>query len=236
MRNVVVVLMFFASLAQAGFSDYEEVRDLKLDATGIDELSIDAGAGSMDVVGVAGLKHIEVVATITIENKGSDSAMEFMEERMNLSLQEGSGTAILVSNFSSGFMGRGPDARIDLNISIPQGMALRIDDGSGSIDINETKASVVIDDGSGSIDIDAVGDVNIDDGSGSIDVVAAAGDVIIVDGSGSINISEVGGSVRIDDGSGGIRVVNVENDLVIAEDGSGGLSYDDIRGHVENKP
>ena len=31
-------------------------------------------------------------------------------------------------------------------------------------------------------------------------------------------------------------MADVENDLVIVEDGSGGLSFNDIRGNVENKP
>lgn len=234
MRNVVVLLMFFASLAQAGFSDYQEVRDLTLDAAGIDELTIEAGAGSMDVVGVEGLDQIEVTAKITVENKGEKSALEFIEERMNLSLEGTADSALLVSNFSNGFLGIGPNASISLNVSVPQGMSLRIDDGAGSIDVSGTMANVVIDDGSGSIDVDSAGNVRIDDGSGSIDVITASGDVFVIDGSGSINISHVGGSVTIDDGSGGIRVADVENDLIIEDDGSGGLHYDDIRGSVSN--
>ena len=73
----------------------------------------------------------------------------------------------------------------------------------------------------------------MDDGSGSIKVTAASGDVVIVDGSGTIEIRGVGGSVRIEDGSGHIRVDDVEKDLIIEDDGSGGLTYTNVRGRVE---
>jgi hypothetical protein len=55
MRNLVVLAMFYAGLAQAGFSDYQEVRNLELDAKGVDQLTIDSGAGSLDVTGIPGL-------------------------------------------------------------------------------------------------------------------------------------------------------------------------------------
>lgn len=235
MRSFIVMAMFVASLANAGWTDYEEVRDLDLDSDGISRLSINAGAGSMDVTGVAGLNSITVKATIVVPDTDEDDALKVIEEDMTLSLRRKNGEARIEAWFDSGFLGFGTDAHIVLEVSVPEGMDISIDDGSGSIDVTDTVGDVTIDDGSGSINVSNVAHVKIDDGSGSIDIVNAAGDVSIVDGSGSISIQHVAGSVTIDDGSGSINVSDVENDLIITDDGSGGLVFSDVRGTVEQE-
>jgi len=225
--------MFTVSLAHAGWTDYEEVRNLDLDAEGISQLTINAGAGSMDVTGVAGLDKINVKATIVVPGKDEDKAIRVIEKRIRLSLDRNAGKAELKAWFESGLMSFGSSPYIVLEISVPEGMALNIDDGSGSIDIVDLAGDITIDDGSGSIDIRNVADVRIDDGSGSIDLVGAAGNVSIVDGSGSISVKHVQGSVTIDDGSGSIEVTDIDSDLIIVDDGSGSLRFSDIRGTVD---
>lgn len=233
MRSLVVMAMFTVSLAHAGWSDYEEVRDLSLDANGISQLTINAGAGSMDVTGVKGLDKINVKATIVVPGKDEDDAARVIEKRIRLSLDKNAGDANLEAWFESGLISFGSSPYIALEVSVPQGMAVSIDDGSGSIDIVDLAGDLTIDDGSGSIDIKNVADVRIDDGSGSIDLVSAAGDVSIVDGSGSISVKHVQGSVTIDDGSGSIEVTDIDSDLIIVDDGSGSLRFSDIRGTVD---
>jgi len=233
MRSLIVMAMFTASLAHAGWSDYEEIRNLELDADGISQLTINAGAGSMDVTGVKGLDKINVKATIVVPNKDEDKAVRVIEKRIQLSLEGRAGTAELEAWFDSGLMSFGSNPYIVLEVSVPQGMAVNIDDGSGSIDVVDLAGDLTIDDGSGSIDIRNVADVRIDDGSGSIDLVDVAGDVSVVDGSGSISIKHVQGSVTIDDGSGSIEVTDIDSDLIIVDDGSGGLRFTDIRGTVD---
>ena len=58
--------MFIASTAQADWGDYEEVRNLDLDASGLSAFFIDAGAGSMTVNGDDNAKSIKVTAPIQI--------------------------------------------------------------------------------------------------------------------------------------------------------------------------
>ena len=220
MRSFIVMAMFIASFADAAWKDYSETRDFALDAEGIPMLRIDAGAGAIDVRGVDGLDRITVSATIFVGGD-EEKARSIIEKKMKLFLEPRGDHALLVADFKNGIFGGWSDARIDLEVSVPRGMALDIDDGSGSIDVVDIAADVRIDDGSGSIDLDNVANIVIDDGSGSIDVSNASGDVVITDGSGSIAVRTVGGSVRIDDGSGSINVSDVENDLVIVDDGSG---------------
>lgn len=235
MRSFIVMAMFAASFAHAAWKDYTEVRELELDADGIATLDIDAGAGSIDIQGVEGLDRIVVTATIVIADSDEDDARKTIEKKMKLSLEPRADSALLVADFSDGILGGWTDAKIDLEIEMPRGLALNIDDGSGSIDIKDIAAEVVIDDGSGSIDVSNVAGIVIDDGSGSIDVNGAAGDVSITDGSGSISVRSVVGSVTIDDGSGSIKVNDVEKDLVIVDDGSGGQDFSDIRGAIEHE-
>lgn len=233
MRGLLIMAMFLASFADAAWNDYKTVRELRLEAGGIDNFEIDAGAGSMDVKGVVGLEEIEIVATLVVPKSDEDTAMEFIEKKLRLSLDRSGDRARLVSHFKQGVFSSGSAARIDLEITVPRGMSIDIDDGAGSIELVDLGGDVSIDDGSGSITVAGVARLSIDDGSGSIDVSSAAGDVSIVDGSGSIEVSSVAGSVTIDDGSGSIKVRDVEQDLIIVDDGSGGLSYADVRGTVK---
>ena len=233
MRGLIVMALFVVSAAQAGWNDYEEVRELTLDSDGVESLSIEAGAGSMDVIGESGLDEIRVKALIVVPGADDEKAQRIIEKKMVLSLDRVGNEGRLDSWFEDGFMGFGSDAHIVLDVRVPQGLAVNIDDGAGSIEVIGSQGDLVIDDGSGSITVRDVANVEIDDGSGSVKVTDANGDVSIIDGSGSITVTGVSGSVTIDDGSGGIRVSDVEHDFVVLDDGSGGVRHSDVRGRVD---
>ena len=232
MRSFIVMAMFAASLAQAGWLEYQEVRELEIDAAGISDFFIDAGAGSMTVIGESNTDSIRVTATIQVDEGSDEKAREFIEKSLTLTLDRNGDRAVLQSFFKDSVWG-GIDGSVALEVVMPAGVPLRVDDGSGSIVIEDINANVDVDDGSGSLKIYNVGAVKVDDGSGSIDINGASGDVDIVDGSGSITVTKVGGSVTIDDGSGSINIHDVEKDLIIKEDGSGGLSVSNVRGAVD---
>lgn len=235
MRSIILTAIFLASFSSAAAGDYTEVRDLKLSARGLEKLIIDAGAGSLDVTGIDGLKSIKVKATIVVPDASEEDGKEIIARELTLTLQEVGGEARLKSDFVQRLWSSGSNSRVDLEVRAPSSLALAIDDGSGSMDVTNFTADVRIDDGSGSIDVRRVGSLRIHDGSGSIDVVGASGDVFVDDGSGSISIDAVGGSVTIDDGSGGIRVSDVAEDLIILGDGSGGVTHSNVRGTVEEE-
>ena len=249
MRGVIVMAMFAVSLSHAGSEQYTEVRNLELDASGLSEFFIDAGAGTMVVSGDETSNQIVVVATILVDSDDPEEAAKFIEKRLDLKLTSDDGRAKLKAGFRSGW-GRGSDAAVDLDVRMPAQLDLVIDDGSGPVKINDvagfvriddgsgaievaSSGAVDIDDGSGSISLENTGSVKIDDGSGSITIVSAAGDVYVEDGSGPIEIRRVAGSVTVDDGSGDIDIDDVEQDLVIEEEGSGSLRYTNVRGSVQ---
>ena len=192
---------------------------------------IDTGAGSLTVEGVDGLDSIEVTATIGVDGiSNEEKARELVEKKLKLSLTERGDRIVLDSGWDSGMWGPGREAWVKLEVRMPSGLALEIDDGSGSIVVDNVRAAVRIDDGSGSIRVENLdGLLNIDDGSGSIKITDINNDVTIDDGSGSLSIDGVTGNLRIDDGSGSVDMKNIGGTVEI-EDGSGSINAKVIGG------
>lgn len=233
MRYITAGCLILASLTAFAADDYREVHELSVTADGLGTLVIDADSGSLDVRGVAGEDNVKVWATIIVDNADEDEGRKFVSKRVELRLDRDDDSARLVARVKQPMLRWGSGGRIDIEVVAPPTVALRIDDGSGPIDVADFVADVSIDDGSGSIDVRSVGNLEIDDGSGSIEVKGASGDVYVNDGSGSLTIENVGGSVTIDDGSGSIRVKDVARDLIIIDSGSGSVSFSGIEGTVE---
>lgn len=236
MRSIIVMAMFTASLASGAANGYEEERNLDLNADGIDTLRIEAGAGSLDVTGVSGADEISVMATIYMSGRNDDKARKKIESDLVLTLDQQGNKAVLKAWFENKLFRFGDGSSVELVVRMPDGMNLAVDDGSGSIEISDISGDIDIEDGSGSITMSNVGgEIEIEDGSGSITADVVGGNISIVDGSGGIRVDGVAGSVTIDDGSGSISVNGVEKDLIIVDDGSGGLNFSDIKGRVENE-
>lgn len=235
MRCALILAMFAASLVHAAWSDYEEVRNLELDAAGLQSLRIDAGAGTLEVVGVAGADSVQVKATVAVPESDAEQAKQAIASDMVLTLVERGSHAVLTSRFESGWRLRGDSPVIHLEIRVPASLTLDVADSSGSITISGVHSDISVDDSSGSIRMhDVGGTVRIDDGSGSVSVSDAHGDLHITDGSGSIDVRNVTGSVIVDDGSGSVSISDVGGDLIVEDDGSGSLRYSNIAGRVEN--
>jgi hypothetical protein len=232
MRSLVVMAMFASSLTYAAWNGYTETRELDLDASGVDILEIDAGAGSIVVSGVADAGDITVKAIIRIPDDDEDDAQELIAEDLVLKLEKKRSKATLDAYFEQSSWHFSDSAAVDIEVSIPHGLAIFVDDGSGSMLIEDVYSDVRIDDGSGSIEVSGATSVVVDDGSGPVRIVNVSGDVEVEDGSGDIKVRSVGGTVTIDDGSGGIDVRDVEQDLDIVDDGSGSVHVADIRGTV----
>jgi hypothetical protein len=228
-----LLVVVTACLPASALADYLEVRELSLAARGVDTVSIEAGAGSLDVIGVAGSGDIVVTATIELSGRSDERAREVIESDMILSLEKDSDRAEIKAWFEEGW-GMGRSSHIHLEVRMPEGLHLEIEDGSGSIDIGNVRGDIMLEDGSGSLEMEDVGgNVEIEDGSGSISVSGVGGDLVINDGSGGIKVRDVSGSVTVDDGSGSIDVRNVDEDLIIVDDGSGSLDFSRIGGRVD---
>ncbi len=197
-------------------------REATLDAASAAEVVIEAGAGSLKVIGRTGLRQVRV------RGMACASDRDLLEE-VRLSATR-SGNSIHVKSADDDLDLRNREyARIDVVIEVPEGMPADINDGSGGIELSGL-GDVRLDDGSGEIDgHELAGRVEIHDGSGEIRLTGVRGDVIIEDGSGEIELADVDGSIDIEDGSGEIVLSRVGRNVSIA-DSSGSIDVDNVAG------
>jgi hypothetical protein len=218
-------------------------REETVDAAGATRLRVEAKAGSLEISGEAGLDEVQARGTACARD---ERALEKVQLHANRSGDE---VRIVVETPE----GWGSSGALDLELRVPEGLAVDVQDGSGEVDVDGV-ASLRLHDGSGEIDVTGVpGDVEIRDGSGKIDVKDVEGSVTLDDGSGEIVIVDVRGSVTIEDdgsgnidiagvrenvrvlrdGSGNIRVEDVGGDFTVEKDGSGGISHEGVKGQVD---
>ena len=238
MKKFIYLTVLILVCSSVSFAQ-RETRDLELSANGIKELEIEAGAGFLKIRGVEGLKKIEVEAEIVVKGIRKKDIDEFLEDNLELSLEREGKRVVLISTFhhsrrSRSFFGRRKSALINIIVRIPYEMNLVIEDGSGYTEIENLKGNINIHDGSGSLTIEKIiGDVDVNDGSGRLEIRDIEGDVEIDDNSGSILVRDILGSVYVEDGSGSITINGVERNVVIGDDGSGGVSIRNVKGKVE---
>jgi hypothetical protein len=204
---------------------FEAERSLRVPAGSVRELRLQAGSGSLEVVGVDGLGEVRAVA------RACASHEEFLDDLQVTSETEGS-TLVMETHYPDQRDWRGGNryARLDLRVEVPGGLAADIQDGSGEMGVANL-GSTFIQDGSGEVVIDGIdGDLTVQDGSGQLEKVVLKGvgaDVEIHDSSGELEITGIGGSLTLHDSSGEIGVQDVVGSVTVVQDGSGGI---DVRG------
>jgi hypothetical protein len=209
-------------VASPSSADFHQQKELRLSASSLKKLDIEAGAGSLTVKGSEQTTEISVTADIYTHSRSS--------ENYEFELSDSGSTAFLIAKSSNSSSWGGNSPRIDIVVTIPARMMLEINDGSGSIDISDIIGSVNIDDGSGAIKLnDIIGNVSIKDGSGKITLTEIDGNLSIDDGSGSIYARGISGNANIEDGSGDLTVRNVKGTIII-DDGSGDITVEDAGG------
>ena len=226
----VAALVTVPVLADGLFDDddckYTSKRHAATPAAGITKVVIHGESGSLDVTGTPGTTQI-------VANGTACTSEEDFLPRMTLTLRKSGSELHIDANIPEktlvfGFF----SARLDFAVTMPAGLPVEIDDGSGSLKVANT-GSTSIEDGSGSIDVRNVrGSLSINDGSGSIEVDTVVGAVKIEDNSGELSVRNVTGSVEIEDGSGAISIARVEGSVHIRDDGSGSITVQNIRRDV----
>jgi len=207
----------------AAQSDCKHRSEIELQGPPQASLEVDAGAGSLVVTGVDDLAEVRVAATLCASDRER-------LEALGVSLDGNRIDTRYPRSARGRWWGGNQYARIDMVVEVPAGTNLRLDDGSGSVDISGL-GDVVVDDGSGSLKLRGVASVVVEDGSGSLTIQDVDGSVEVEDGSGSVTIEDVTGSVEVEDGSGSLRIRRVGGDVVIT-DGSGGIEVGTVDGSV----
>lgn len=217
------------SLVLADDCEHEKDLSFTVDASGIQSLDIDVGAGYLRVRGDENARQVQVDARACADSarrlEGLDLVFEQDNGKLRIESREASFTGFSLSGSRY--------ARINIDLVVPAATQVSIDDDSGEITVANVNEGLQIKDDSGSIALENIGgDVRIEDGSGNIEVLAVTGNVDIDDDSGNIRISDVRGSVRVRDNSGSIRIDQVSGDVDIPDDGSGSITISNVGGSV----
>jgi hypothetical protein len=205
---------------------YTAKRRAATPVAGITKAVIHAESGALEVTGTTG-------ATQIIADGTACSSEEDFLPRMTLTLRKVGSELHIDANIPEktlvfGFF----SARLDFAVTLPAGLPVVIDDGSGWTKVANTGATT-IEDGSGSLEVRNVrGPLTVRDGSGSIEIDTVAGDVRVDDESGELSVRNVNGSVEIEDGSGAISVARIEGSLHVRDDGSGSIVVQNVRRDV----
>jgi hypothetical protein len=239
-----VILGVLPALGYADDCRVSEDRQAEVGAAGASAIRIKTGAGRLTVQGRPG-QEVRVRGRSCATHAERLKQLTFVVERRG-------GTVVVEAGArEDGWDDWRGSAWTDLEVEVPKGVALEVEDGSGGVEIRDVGALRITDgsgglsvsgvegplrvhDGSGSIDIRNVsGEVRVHDGSGEIEVRDVESLVVEADGSGSIEVHGVRGEVRVDrDGSGSIEVDDVGGDFVVGRDGSGGIRHAHVRGRV----
>ena len=235
LRLLVLPVVLVTTSAYAGLFDCSQTAARRASAplTGVSHITVVGRAGDLKVTGRTGLREVTATGTACADDKDTLNQIQFGVK------QNGSDLRIeaLIPDRSSSFFSWNGGASLDMEVTVPDSVAIDIEDGSGDT-VVENVGPLKMVDGSGELTIRGVhGSADVHDGSGALTINDVAGDLHVVDGSGEMEIDRVAGSVTIDDGSGGIIVRNVQRNVTIESDGSGSVDVTDVRGDftVESK-
>ena len=239
---LVPVAIFILPRGAAGQCEHSADRTAMSQLSGVERVHVVAGSGSLEVTGRAG------ATGMSARGHACASDSDYLED-LRLDVRREGSTLVVEAKYPDDHVHFGNYyARIDLVVEVPEGTAVRIDDGSGDLTFSGTgttrvsdgsgnlrgrdvRGALEIEDGSGDIELVGVsGAIEIDDGSGNIEIEDARAAVEVDDGSGDVDI-ERAQSVRVSDGSGEIRVASVTGNVVIDEDGSGSIRVQGVGGN-----
>lgn len=205
-RMLAIALLPVAAVAAAGC---EELSNSRLDFTAtekvaITEIQVSGGSGSVTIRGdgQAGQVRINRIVRYQRDEPGKTYRL--------------AGTVLHIETDC------GNRCSVDYDIQAPAGVAVRGENGSGDMDLDDV-AAVDVRVGSGSISVtDGSAEVSVRTGSGEITVDGATGGLNATAGSGSIDARRVaGGPVRLKTGSGEVALVMTKPGSVSAEASSG---------------
>jgi hypothetical protein len=241
-------LMLVGTGAVANECAYQEPRNLDIDAAGLHTLEAKLGSSDLRAEGVAGLNKIEVRARACASEKSRLAGLTLDQTRVSdtVTLTTHQADQQNFSTFGSNY------AYIDLEVRMPQSLALRVRSNSGDSDlknlssldfsshsgdliVHHVDGAVVVDVHSGDVKADGVGSLDVQhSGSGDIQAENVKGEVHVGRvGSGDLTFTSVGKGVHVESvGSGDVIVHGAGGTVVVDSIGSGDVSASDVGGDL----
>jgi len=220
-----LALLLTAATASAdifGDCSFTEKRNVAAPTAGVSRIVIIGRAGYLHVNGRRGAGEVRASGTACASSRDILS-----DTKLTLSL---SGSELRVEAETPDNSGIFSSAKLDFDVTVPDNVALRVEDGSGDLTIdNVASGDIVI--------RNVIGDLSVRDGSGNMNIDNVSGNVHISDGSGNIDVNGAGSVEISNDGSGSADIRNVKHDVHIGNKGSGNVEVSDVGGnfHVGNK-
>lgn len=250
-------LLIFSTLMLAGASAaatdcaYQEPRNLDIDVAGLHTLEAKLGSSDLRAEGVPGLTKIEVRGRACASEKDRLAGLTIDQTR--------AGDTVTVSTHQAeqqhfGTFGSNY-AYIDLEVRMPQSLALRVRSNSGDSDlknlssldfsshsgdliVDRVDGAVIVDVHSGDVQADAIGSLDVQHfGSGDIKANDVKGDVHVGRvGSGDLTFMQIGKGVHIESiGSGDVNVHHTGGSVTVDSIGSGDVNTTDVGGDLTVK-
>jgi DUF4097 and DUF4098 domain-containing protein YvlB len=242
------LVLFSASVAAANECKYHEDRNLDIDVAGLQSLELKLGSSDVRAEGVPGLARIEVRGKACASEQSRLAGLTLEQQR--------DGTTVTVTPHQAdhqSFSLFGSDyAYIDLEVRLPQNLALGIRTNSGdadvahvsTLDFSSHSGDLVLHHATGSVAVDVhSGDVKADDigslevrhaGSGDVNARGVHGEVRVGNvGSGDLVFDDVSNGVHVESiGSGDVTVDRAGGSVIVDSVGSGDINVDDIGGDL----
>jgi hypothetical protein len=241
-------LMLVGAGAFANECAYEEPRNLDIDAAGLHTLEAKLGSNDLRAEGVAGLNKIEVRARACASEQSRLAGLTLDQTRVGdtVTLTTHQADQQNFSMFGSNY------AYIDVEVRMPQSLALRVRSNSGDSDlknlssldfsshsgdliVDHVDGAVVVDVHSGDVKADGIGSLDVQhSGSGDIQAENVKGDVHVGRvGSGDLTFTGVGKGVHVESvGSGDVIVRNAGGTVLVDSIGSGDVNASDVGGDL----
>ncbi|MEM6640549.1 MAG: hypothetical protein AAF610_11705 [Pseudomonadota bacterium] len=232
MRKILItaVTLTASQLANAwGDCDVERSLATELDLDGVAEIEIRAVAGDLTIRGARDGGPLLASGLACVPNKYADQLEDIGIDQVRDGARLTVVAVVPEARFNDSLIGT-----LDLSITLPDNLPLRVFDSSGPIDIRDV-GPLTLRDSSGSVEIENVnGDVNIPrDSSGELRIRNAGHVRIEQDSSGALIIEDVLSVWIGKDSSGSIRARNVVGDVYVGKDSSGDIVAIDVGGNLE---
>ncbi len=201
--TILALLLVFGANAQEKISKSFE---------GIDDLSVNLASGDCTLKKGTS-STVEVVVQYTFDN--DDFRPEFEQRGSRLIIKE---------KFERG----SHNGWSKWTITIPDGLELAFNSGSGDLIAENIKLDITSNSGSGDIDLsETSGGATINTGSGDVEIDTQDGDISVNTGSGDVRLSSGKGEIKINAGSGDISITDSNADFSV-NTGSGNITARNI--------
>lgn len=202
-------------------------RSATIDAAGATKIVIGAGAGELSVRG-------ENVSSVRASGRACASSEDLLGQIQLESRREGTIVYLktAIPQVQSSVLGFGRYASLDLEVVVPESVAIDLEDSSGDLELRNVKSAVVAD-SSGDIDISNVsGNLDVTDSSGDMEIEKVGGNLSVRDSSGDMELEDIQGSVLIPvDSSGDIHIQRAAS-VHVVNDSSGEMVISQVKGDV----